>query len=51
LKNFLIITVVGFGTFYGYRSYSRHRWFNEMSESDKIIGTKPRIVVLGTGEG
>ncbi len=50
MRNFLVITVVGLGTFYGYRGYSRYRWFNEMSDSDKTIGTKPRIVVLGTGK-
>ncbi|CAF3924855.1 unnamed protein product [Rotaria magnacalcarata] len=33
LKNFLIVTVIGFGTYYG------------------TLGTKPRVVVLGTGWG
>ncbi|CAF3357422.1 unnamed protein product [Rotaria socialis] len=51
LKNFLIITVVGFGTYYGVSSYRRYRWFNEISDSDKTMGTKPRVVVLGTGWG
>jgi hypothetical protein len=50
LKNFLIVTVVGLGTFYGYRAYHRYHWFSEMSDSDETIGTKPRIVVLGTGD-
>ncbi|CAF3476045.1 unnamed protein product [Rotaria sordida] len=49
LKNFFVITVVGLGTYYGYRSYRRYRWFNDMSDSDKTSGTKPRVVVLGTG--
>jgi hypothetical protein len=37
------------GTYYIYRGYRRYRWFNEMSDSDKTVGTKPRIIVLGTG--
>ncbi|CAF3880495.1 unnamed protein product [Rotaria sordida] len=49
LKNFFVITVVGLGTYYGYRSYRRYRWFNDMSDFDKTSGTKPRVVVLGTG--
>lgn len=49
LKNLLIITVVGLGTFYAYRGYRNYRWYSDMSDSDKTIGTKPRIVVLGTG--
>ncbi|CAF1330259.1 unnamed protein product [Adineta steineri] len=51
LKNLLIVTVVGVGTFYSYRGYRRYKWYSEMSDSDKTIGTKPRIVVLGTGWG
>ncbi|UJR09090.1 hypothetical protein I4U23_013337 [Adineta vaga] len=51
LRNFLIVTVVGAGSYYGYRSYKNHRWSKEMLESDQTIGTKPRIVVLGTGWG
>lgn len=51
LKNFLIVTVVGLGTFYGYRGVTHYQWFKEMSDSDKTIGTKPRIIVLGTGWG
>ncbi len=50
LKNVLIVTVVGLGTFYGYRWYKNYQWFNEMTDSDRTIGTKPRVVVLGTGE-
>ena len=50
LKNFLIVTVVGLGTYYSYRGYSRYRWYHEMVDSDNSIGVKPRIVVLGTGE-
>lgn len=50
LKNFFVITVVGLGTFYAYRGYQNYRWFTDMSDSDKTIGTKPRIVVLGTGK-
>jgi hypothetical protein len=46
----LIVTVVGFGTFYGYRAYRRFRWFRDMTDSDNTIGSKPRIVVLGTGK-
>ncbi|CAF0888279.1 unnamed protein product [Adineta ricciae] len=51
LKNVFIVTVVGFGTFYAYRAYQRYKWFHEMSDSDKTLGTKQRIVVLGTGWG
>jgi hypothetical protein len=50
LKNFLIVTVIGLGTFYAYRGYRSYRWFHEMSDSDRAIGAKPRVVVLGTGE-
>jgi hypothetical protein len=50
LRNLLIITVVGLGTFYAYRGYRRYQWFHQMSDSDTTIGTKPRIVVLGTGK-
>ena len=49
LRNLLVVTVVGLGTFYGYRAYRRSKWYHEMSDSDRAIGTKPRIVVLGTG--
>ena len=50
LKNFLLITAIGLGTFYGYRGYQRRQWFNKMSDSDVTSGKKPRVVVLGTGE-
>ena len=50
LKNVFLVTVVGLGTFYAYRGFRRYKWFNEMSDSDKTIGSKPRIVVLGTGQ-
>jgi len=50
LRNLLIVTVVGFGTYYSYRSYRRYTWFKNMNDSDNSIGTKPRVVVLGTGE-
>ncbi|CAF4395793.1 unnamed protein product, partial [Adineta steineri] len=50
-KNLLIITVVGVGSFYSYRAYRSYKWSKEVSESDSITGTKPRIVVLGTGWG
>ncbi|CAF1171120.1 unnamed protein product [Adineta steineri] len=51
LKNLLIITVVGVGSFYSYRAYRSYKWSKEVSESDSTTGTKPRIVVLGTGWG
>jgi hypothetical protein len=50
LRNLLIVTVVGFGTYYSYRSYRKYTWFKNMNDSDNSIGTKPRVVVLGTGE-
>jgi hypothetical protein len=46
----LVVTVVGFGSYYTYRSYRKYKWFKNMTDSDNSIGTKPRIVVLGTGE-
>jgi len=51
LKNLLIVTVVGLGTFYSYRGYRRYTWYKNMTDSDDSIGTKPRVVVLGTGWG
>ena len=50
LRNLLIVSVVGLGTFYGYRGYRRYKWFNEVSDSDQAVGTRPRVVVLGTGK-
>ena len=50
LQNLLIISAVGFGTFYAYRQYSRNQWFNERINANKHTGQKPRIVVLGTGK-
>ena len=50
LKNLLLITAVGLGTFYGYRGYQRRQWFHNMSDSDASSGKKPRVIVLGTGE-
>lgn len=49
LRNLLIVTFVGFGSYYAYRSYRNYVWFRNMSDSDQTIGTKPRVVVLGTG--
>jgi len=49
LKNIFIVSVLGIGGFYGYRAYQNHVWYADMSDSDKTIGTKPRLVVLGTG--
>ncbi|CAF1105552.1 unnamed protein product [Adineta ricciae] len=51
LRNLLIVTIVGGGSYYGYRSYQNYRWYQEITESDEVIGSKPRIVVLGTGWG
>jgi hypothetical protein len=50
LKNFVVVSVVGLGMFYAYRGYCRYNWFNDMSDSDTTLGTKPRVVVLGTGK-
>ena len=50
LRNLLIVTVVGLGSYYSYRGYRRYKWAKNLSDSDNSIGTKPRIVVLGTGE-
>lgn len=49
LRNILIFTVVGFGTYYGYKTYREHRWQKQMEESEQLMGMKPRVVVLGTG--
>jgi hypothetical protein len=49
LRNILLISIVGFGTYHIYHRYQQYQWFNEMTDSDKTIGTKPRLVVLGTG--
>ncbi len=46
----MLISVIGFGTIYVYGNYRRYRWFHEMNDCDKTIGTKPRIIVLGTGK-
>ncbi|CAF1357024.1 unnamed protein product [Rotaria sp. Silwood1] len=51
LRIFWTTTVVGFGAFCGYRGYRNYQWFNEMTDSDETIGTKPRVIVLGTGWG
>lgn len=51
LKNVLIVSILGIGGYYGYRSYQNYTWYKNMSDSDKTIGTKPRLVVLGTGWG
>ncbi len=50
LRNIILISVIGFGTISIYGKYRRYRWFHEMDECDKTIGTKPRIIVLGTGK-
>jgi hypothetical protein len=50
LKYFLIITAVGYGTLIVYLGYRRYKWYHDMRVSDETIGTKPRVVVLGTGE-
>jgi hypothetical protein len=49
VRNGILITVIGFGTFYAYRGYRRHQWFHAITESEQMSGKKPRIVVLGTG--
>ncbi|CAF1240962.1 unnamed protein product [Rotaria sp. Silwood1] len=51
LKNLLIVTIVGSGIYYGYRNYRDYKWFQDMNDSDNSSGTKPRIVILGTGWG
>ncbi|CAF3165364.1 unnamed protein product [Rotaria socialis] len=51
LRNLLIVTVVGCGTYYGYRANRNYKWFKDMTDSDNSIGTKPRVVILGTGWG
>lgn len=50
LRNTLIISIVGFSALYGYRRYDRSRWLNEICDSERNSGTKPRIVVLGSGK-
>lgn len=49
-RNLLVVTLIGTGTFYGYRAYLDNQWYNDMADSDQTLGTKHRIVVLGTGE-
>ena len=49
-RKLLIVTLIGTGTFYGYRAYRHNQWYNEMDHSDQTLGTKHRIVVLGTGK-
>lgn len=49
MKKIIFITLTGFGGYYAIRGYRRYRWFSEMNDSDEKIGSKPRIVVLGTG--
>ena len=49
-RNLLVVTLIGTGTFYGYRVYRQNQWYNEMANSDQTLGTKHRIVVLGTGK-
>lgn len=49
LRNLLIVSVIAGVSIYTYRGYRRYAWFRDMNESDSSIGTKPRIVVLGTG--
>ncbi|CAF1378276.1 unnamed protein product [Rotaria sordida] len=51
LRNLLIVSVIGFGSYYGYRNYKNYKWHKELNESNESTGTKPRIVVLGTGWG
>ncbi|CAF1985082.1 unnamed protein product [Rotaria magnacalcarata] len=51
LRNLLIVTIVGCGTYYGYRTHRDYKWFKDMTDSDNSIGTKPRVVILGTGWG
>jgi hypothetical protein len=48
-RNLLVVTLIGTGTVYGYRAYRHNQWYNEMVDSDQTLGTKHRIVVLGTG--
>ena len=50
LRNIVIIGVVGFGANDLYHRYRRHQWFNEMEDANKTIGTRPRLIVLGTGK-
>ncbi len=50
LRNILLISVIGFGTYHIYHRYQQYQWFNEIIDSDKTIDTKPRLVVLGTGQ-
>ena len=49
LRNALIVIVVGVGAYKIYHQYHHYRWFSEMSNATETIGTKPRLVVLGTG--
>lgn len=49
MRNVIIICAVGFGANYIYDRYRRYQWLSEMEDASKAIGTKPRVVVLGTG--
>ncbi len=49
MRNFLLISVIGYSTYHFYHRYHHHKWFNEMVDSNKTIGTKRRLIILGTG--
>lgn len=50
VTNVLLVTFVGFGTFYAFKEYRKWRWVSEIKASNEESGKKPKIVVLGTGQ-
>ncbi|UJR34474.1 hypothetical protein I4U23_021881 [Adineta vaga] len=51
LRNLILFNIIGIGTYYGYKKYHQYQLINLINNSNKNIGTKPRLIVLGTGWG